>query len=117
MWAKAKVLNSLTSVLRSTQQKGVCASRSPESQLVQSQSLTTSLLDSGSGGSSESESSNGELGEVEKTVVIGDCADNDYGLAGRFIVLLDGGYETGEGHRRTVDAGHKKATKDNLVEV
>lgn len=107
-------------VLGSTEQEGVRTGRSAHGQLVQSQRLTTSLLDSGSGGGCEAESGDGELGNGEETVVVGDGAHNDDGLALVFLcgtLALGDGYEAGNGDGRAVDAGHEEAAEDDLVEV
>lgn len=82
MWAESEMLDGLTRVLWSTQQDSVGTSWGSESKLVQGQNLTTSLLNSGSGGRGESQSGNGHLWDLEQTVVIGDSADNNNGLSG-----------------------------------
>lgn len=115
MGAEAEVLNSLAGVLRATKEKRVGSSRRTESQLVQSHGLTSSLLDSGSGSSGEAQSSNGQLRDVKKAVVIRDAADDDDSLA-----LVGFGHvrrKTRERNRRAVDSRHKESTQHNLVEV
>jgi hypothetical protein len=81
MRTKAKVLDSLTSILGSTEKKCVCSSRGPEGELIQSQRLTARLLDPSSGSSSETEGSNGQLWDVKQAVVIGNGPNHDDGLA------------------------------------
>ena len=54
--AESEVLDSLSSVLGSTEKKGIRSGRGTQGQLIQSQSLTTGLLDSGSGSSRKTKS-------------------------------------------------------------
>ena len=72
---EAKVLESLTGVLGSTEEEGVGSGGGAGSNLVDGEALTTSLLDAGAGGGSEAESRNGELGELEHAVVVSNGAD------------------------------------------
>lgn len=58
--------------------------RCEEHELVQSEALATSFNDSGSCGLGESESGNGELGDLEESDVVSDGADDD----GNAILLL-----------------------------
>lgn len=114
------MLNRLSRILRTTEQKGVCTSGSPHRQLIEGQNLTTSLLDPGPSGGGESESGNGQLGDGEEAVVVGDGSDHDDGLALVFLcgaLALGDGYEAGEGDGRSVDAGHEEAAENDLVEV
>jgi hypothetical protein len=106
------VLNGLTGVLGTTDEDSVGTSGGTESQLIQGQDFTTGLQDTGLGGLGEVESSNGDLGEVQKTGVIGDGTDNNNSL-----VTLKIADNTGDGDGRTVDTGHKETLQDNLVEV
>jgi hypothetical protein len=77
----AEMLDGLTSVLGTTEEEGVGTGGEAGRDLVDGKDLTASLLDAGTGGGSEAESSNGELGELEETVVVGDGANDDNGLA------------------------------------
>lgn len=85
--SEAKVLDSLTRVLGTTEKEGVGASGEAGGNLVDGEDLTASLLDAGTSRSSDAESGDGELGELQQAVVIGNGADNDNGLA---LVLLGG---------------------------
>lgn len=76
--AETKVLDSLTRVLGTTQEKGVGASREASSNFVNSKNLTASLLDAGTGRGRESKGGNRELGELQETVIIGDGSDLFY---------------------------------------
>ena len=53
---------------------------SPQSELVQGQSLTTVGDDPVPGGSGEAQGGNGELADLGETLVIEDLSDNDDGL-------------------------------------
>lgn len=110
----AEVLNSLSGVLRSTEEEGVASGRSAESQLIQGEDLTTGGQDAGAGSGGEAESRNAELGDGQETVVVGDGADDDDGLV--VGLLGDVGDDPGERHGGPVDAGHEEAAEDDLVE-
>lgn len=111
--AKAKVLESLTGVLGATDQQGVAAGGGTQSQLVEGQGLATGGDDAAAGGSGESQSGDGHLGDLEKTVVIRDGADNDDGLV---LLVADLALDAGQGNGGSVDPGHKEAAEDDLVE-
>lgn len=112
---KAKVLDRLASILRTTEQEGVSSGRRAEGELVQSQDLTTSLLNPGPSSRREAEGSDGQFGDGEETVVVGDGADDDDGLA---LVRIGGvGDDAGQRDGGTVDSGHKQTAQNDLVEV
>lgn len=114
------MLNRLSRILRSTKQQGIRTSRRPHGQLIQSERLTTSLLDPSPGGSGEAERGNGQLRDGQEAVVIGDGSHDDDGLVLVFLcgtLGLGDGYEAGKGDGGTVDAGHEQAAEDDLVEV
>jgi hypothetical protein len=116
---KAEVLDGLTGVLGSTDEEGVGTGGETGGNLVDGESLTTSLLDAGAGRGGEAHGSDGELGELEKTDIVGDGADNDNGLAsvGLGGVLVGSGRDDlGEGDRGTVDLRHHQTAEDDLVE-
>jgi hypothetical protein len=112
MGTHTEVLNGLTRVLGTTDKDSVSTSRGTESQLIQGQNLTTSLQDTSLGSLGEVKGSNRELGEVQKTRIIGNGTDNNNSLT--FLVVLD---NTRDSDGRTVDARHKETLQDNLVEV
>jgi len=113
VWAKAEVLNSLSGVLGSSEEKGVASGWGSQGQLIDGQSLTTGSKDAGTGGGSEAESSNTDLGDLQETVVIGDGTNND----NCSLLLLAGvRNNSGDGDWWSVDAGHKQAAEDDLVE-
>lgn len=111
---EAEVLESLTAVLRSTEDQSVASGRSTESELVQGDGLTTGGGNSGTGSGSESKSGDGGLGESQKSVVIGDGTDDDDGAL--LALLVDVGNNAGQRNGRAVDLGHEESSKDNLVE-
>lgn len=76
----AEVLDGLTGVLGTTEEDGVGTGREAGSDLVDGEDFATGLLDTGTSRSGDAEGSNGELGELQQAVVVGDCADNDNGL-------------------------------------
>lgn len=98
--AEAKVLESLTGVLGATDQQGVAAGGGTQSQLVEGQGLATGGDDAAAGGSGESQSGDGHLGDLEKTVVIRDGADDDDGLV---LLVADLALDAGQGNGGSVD--------------
>jgi hypothetical protein len=72
---KAEVLDGLTGVLGATEEDGVGSSREAGSDLIDGEGLTTGLQDARAGSGGEAESRNGELGELEETVVVSDGAN------------------------------------------
>lgn len=120
MGTEAKVLDGLTGVLGSTEENGVGTGRCAHGQLVECEALTTSSGDPGTGGGSESERGNRDLGDLEQTVVVSDAGDCDNGLAlvlGSSVLVGDGCDDLGEGDRRTVDLAHHQSAENSLVEV
>lgn len=113
--AHAEVLDGFTSVLRSTEQEGVGSGGGTESELVEGKNLTTGLLNTGAGGSSETKGGNGELGDSQHAVVVGDGSNNDNGLSLLFLGHV--GDDARQADGRSVCAGHEKAAEDDLVEV
>lgn len=112
--AKAEVLDGLTAVLGATENEGVATGRSAKSKLIESDSLTTSGNDAGTGGGSESKSGHGHLGASEQAVVVSDGANDDNGALLAFLV--DVRDDAGQGNGRAVDLGHEEASKNDLVE-
>jgi len=112
---EAEVLDSLTGVLGTTEEQSVGTGRGAQSKLVQSQGLTTGLLDAGTGGSGETQSSDRQLGDVQETVVVSDGTDDNDGLA--LLGLGDVGSDARERDGGTVDARHKETAENSLVEL
>lgn len=113
--SKSEVLDSFTSVLRATEEESVRSSRCPKCELIQSQSLTPSLLNSGSRSSGEPQRGNREFGNSEKAIVISNSSDHNDGLA--LVSIGNIGNESRKGDGRAVDSRHKKAAQHNFVEV
>jgi len=82
--------------------------------LIQSQDLSSSSKDASTSSGGEAESSDAKLGDGQETVVIGD-GTNNHNCA---LVILAGFVRnnSGDGDRRSVDAGHKESAEDDLVE-
>lgn len=111
---EAEVLDSLSGVLGAAEEQSVASGGGTEGKLIEGQNLTTGSQDAGTGGSGEAEGSNAELGNGQETVVIRDGADDHNGLVVR---LLGGvGRNSRDRDRGPVDAGHKKAAENDLVE-
>ena len=113
VWTETEVLEGLAG-LWSSEEKGVASGWGAESKLIQSQDLTTGSQDTGASGGGEAESSDAELWDSQETVVVGDGANDDNSLV--VGLLGDVGGDSGEGHWWPVDAGHKQAAEDDLVE-
>ena len=119
MRPKAKMLDRLPRILRAPQQQRVRARRSPHGQLIERQTLPSSSLDPGARRGREAQGGDGELGDGEQAVVVGDGADDDDGFlgGGGFVGWVDGhGDDAGEGDGGAVDAGHEEAAEDDFVE-
>jgi len=87
-----------------------------ESELIESDDLTTSGQDTGTGSLSDAEGADLELGDLQETNVIGDGTDDNSGLVGTCISLHLAD-QAGQRHWWTVDARHKETLQDDLVEV
>lgn len=112
---EAEVSDSLSGVSWASDDDGVLTLRSSDSQLVQGDSLTTSLDDSSLGRGGESQSSDGGLRDVQQSDVVGDGTNNDDGLVSSTL-LLQGRVDSGKRHRRSVDLGQEQRSQDDLVE-
>lgn len=113
--AEAEVLEGLTGVLGATEDQSVATCGSTESKLIQSNGFTAGSNDAGTGGGGESQGSDGCLGELEESVVIGDGADDDDNSL-LSLLLLGVGHNAGQGDGRSVDLGHEQTSKNDLVE-
>ena len=103
---EAEVLVGLTGVLGATDEDDVGASGGTEGELVEGDALTAGGDDAGTGGSSEAESADGELGALDHADVVGDLGNSGHDLALVLLVgggpLVEGG-DLGEGDRGTLD--------------
>lgn len=113
VWAHSEVLDSLASVLWSSEEKSVASLWCAESELIEGEGLTASLQDTGTSSGSEAESSHADLWDGQETVVIGDGSNNN---DSPLLLLLDVGNDSGDGYWWAVDTAHKQAAKDDLVE-
>ena len=92
---EAEVLDGLTGVLGATEKEGVGTGGLLEGKLIQGDGLAASGLKTAAGSGGEAQSRNGDLGDLQQTVVIGDGTDDDNGA----LLLLSGvGYDAGQGH-------------------
>lgn len=112
---EAEVTNGLSGVSWTSEENSVLTLWCSQSQLIQSDGLTTSLDDSSSSRGSESQSSNGGLRNLQQSVVVGDGTNNDKSLLG--VTLLGQGLgDLGKRHWRSVDLGQEQRSQDDLVE-
>ena len=114
VWSEAKVFNSFSGILGSSEEQGVATSGSSQSKLIQSQDLSSSSKNTGTSCSSESKSGNTELGNSQETVIICNSTDDDYSLVVGLLGCV--GHNSGDGDWRPVDTGHEESAKDDLVE-
>lgn len=114
VWAKTEVLNSLTRVLWSSEEEGVASGWCSQGQLIQSKDLSTSGQDTSASSGGEAESSNAELWDGQKTVVIGNSSNDNDGLVVGLLRRVSN--DSGERHRWPVDLRHEQAAEDDLVE-
>lgn len=78
----AEVSLSSAGLGRSSKEYSVRAFRRSESELIKSDTFTTSLEDSSSGSLGELERAYAQLWNLEKSCIIGNCSDDDGGLSG-----------------------------------
>lgn len=109
-----KVFGGLTSVALATEQDSVGASGGTLSQLIQGQSLTSSLDDAGTGSGSKLHGSHGHLGDDQEALVVSDSTDQNGNSTLRLALHLVG--NGGQGHGRTVSLAHAQALGNDLVE-
>lgn len=115
MRTETEVSDGLSSVSWTSDDQSVLTLWSSDSQLVQGDSLTTSLDDSSLGRGSESQSSDSGLGELQQSDVVGDGTNNNDSLISSTL-LLQGVVNSGERHWWSVDLGQEQRSQDNLVE-
>lgn len=112
----AKVLNGLTSILLAAEEHAAGAGGAALGELVESQALTASLDDAGTGSLGEAQGSDLHGGDLEEALVIGDGADDD----GNGVLLGGNGKVLGhgaQGHGRAVNLAHTETLEDDLVEA
>ena len=71
------MLDSLSGVLGSTEEDGVGSGGGLEGELIKGEDLSSGLQDTGVGSAGDAEGSNGDLGDIKKTNIIGDGSDNN----------------------------------------
>lgn len=112
---ETKVSNGLSGVSWTSDKDGVLTLRSSQSQLVQGDSLTTSLQDSSLGTSSESQSGDSGLWGLQQSEVVGNGTNDNDGLLSSTL-LLQNLVDSGKGNWRSVDLGKEQRSQDDLVE-
>ena len=115
VWTHTEVSNSFSGVSWTSQDQSVLTLWSSDSQLIQSDTFTTSLDNLGSGTSSESQSSNGGLWEVVDSGIIGNGTNNDNSLVSRTF-LLQSSRNSRSRNRWSVDLRQEQSLQNNLVE-
>lgn len=115
MGTETKVSDGFSGSSGTSNNQGVLTLGGSEGQLVQSDSFTTSLDNSSLGTSSESEGSNGSLGDGQQSVVVSDSTNNDDGLVGGTFLRKSLG-DLGDRHGGSVDLGQEQRSENNLVE-
>lgn len=115
MGTETEVSDSLTVRSGTSDDQGVLTLGGSQSQLVQGDSLTTSLENGSLGTSSESQSGNSALGELQDSVVISDGTDDDNSLLGSTLLLEDA-CDSGNRDGGLVDLGKEQRSQDDLVE-
>jgi len=117
---ETEVLECLAGVLGTSEEDGVGTSWRALRKLVECEALTTSGGDASAGSSGEPEGSNGQLGDLDETVVISHSSDNDNGLALLLlagVLVCCGSNNAGDRDGRPVDLAHKEAAEDSCIEL
>lgn len=112
MGAKAKVLDSLARVLGPPEKDNVGTSGCADGELIEGETLTTSLLDARAGSGGEAERTDAQLGHLEEAVVIGDSTNNSANLALVCVLAVlvgRNGHNLGDRHWWSVDARHAQS--------
>ena len=73
--SESEMLDSFTGVLGATEEESVGSSGRSQSKLIDGESLAAGLDDAGTRSRSEAESSDGELGKFQETVIVSNGAD------------------------------------------
>lgn len=112
-----EVPDGFSGVPPSSHQDSVGTSGGSESELVEGQGFTTVGDDSFPGGSSESQSGDGELGDNRESLVVQNGTDDDNSLGSVGVGALGFLDNSGDRDRRSVDLGHKQPLQDDSVEL
>lgn len=104
--AVTEVSDGLTGVLGATKKDSVGALGGAQGKLIKGDAFTAGLDDSGSGSLGESKGSHSHGGNLQKTRIVSDGANNDGSLA--FLALHVSGH-TRNGNRGAVDLGHSQS--------
>lgn len=115
MRTETKVLDSLSGVSWASDNDGVLTLRGSHGQLVQGDGFTSVLNDLSSGRAGKSQGSNGGLGEVQQSDVIGNGTNNNHGLVSSTL-LAQHTADSVKRNWRSVDLGQEQRLQDDLVE-
>ena len=74
------MLDGFTGVTGTTEKESVGTGRLAKCELIKSEALSSSLLDTGTCGTGESEGSDRKLGNLDETLVVSDGTDGDDGV-------------------------------------
>jgi len=74
------VLDGFTGVTGTTEKESVGTGRLAKCELIKSEALSSSLLDTGTCGTGETEGSDRKLGNLDETLVVSDGTDGDDGV-------------------------------------
>ena len=110
----AEVPDGLTGVAPSTNENGSRPSGAGQCKLVKSQAFSTRGSDASTSGLGEAEGTDGELGDIKKTLIVGNGPDEDSNLS---VLSLHEARQLGEGNRGAVGLAHTQPLQDGGVEV
>lgn len=120
VWAKAKVLHGLASILGATEQDDIGAGWGTHGQLVESEALTARFLNASTCGRCKAKGTDAHLRHLVQAVVIGNGTDHRADLALGHLhgagVVRDS-YNLGERDGGLVDFRRHKTTENGFVEV
>lgn len=111
---KAEVLEGLTRVLGAAEEKGVGTGGLLLAELVEGKGAAAGGKDARAGSGGEAEGRNGDLGDLEQAVVVGDGANDDDGLL--LVAALEVAGDARQRDGRAVDLAHEQPAEDDLVE-
>lgn len=113
-WGLAEVSLSSAGLGGSSEENGVGALGRSQSELVQSDALTSSLDDARSSSLGELQGADSHLGDLEQAGVVRNSSDDNGGLAGVGLHVLD---QLGQRQRGLVSSRGDQSLHDGLVEL
>jgi len=85
------MLDGFTRILGAAEEESLSAGGSTLSKLIDGEALTAGRLNAGTSSGSEPQSSDGDLGDREKTGVVGDLSNHNNGLLRVVLCVVLGG--------------------------